>query len=137
MPNSDNNHSHPDYGTSCWACNNIYYKHKYKIPHIFDHTNVVCDTFAYGSYDAMKKYCSLYNNYDKLNKQFESENLKMLKITNGQRTVPHNNQKDILIKNHLDSLYFYRGSYPERLLQVFLKDYLLPESKIIKTIKTR
>ena len=33
---------------------------------------------------------------------------------------------------HLDSLYYINCSYPERLLQFHLKDYILPSSSMIK-----
>ena len=35
-------------------------------------------------------------------------------------------------EGHVDSLYYYNCSYPERLLQHFLKNYMLVESKDIK-----
>jgi hypothetical protein len=35
-PNIDNQHTHMDYGTSCWACDSLYYTHNRKIVHIFE-----------------------------------------------------------------------------------------------------
>jgi hypothetical protein len=132
-PNSDNKHSHMDYGTSCWACDNMYYKHNRKIVHNFDHTNVICDLYAYGSQNSMKKYCDLYNNYDKLNNSFFEENLKQFKVVSNNIVYEGGNYNLKGKEGHVDSLYYYNCSYPERLLQQFLKNYMLVESRDIKT----
>jgi len=132
-PNSDNQHSHMDYGTSCWACDNMYYKHNRKIVHNFDHTNVICDLYAYGSQNSMKKYCDLYNNYDKLNNSFFEENLKQFKVVSDNIVYEGGNYNLKGHEGHVDSLYYYNCSYPERLLQQFLKNYMLVESRDIKT----
>jgi hypothetical protein len=131
-PNADNEHVHPDYGTSCWACDNMYYKHNRKIVHNFDHTNVICDLYAYGSQNSMEKYCDLYNNYDKLNNSFFEQNLKQFKIVPENTLFKNNNYYLNGHEGHIDSLYYYNCSYPERLLQQFLKNYMLVESKDIK-----
>jgi hypothetical protein len=132
VPNVDNAHSHPDHGTSCWACDNMYYKHGLKHVHVFEHTNVVCDLYAYGSYPSMKKYCELYDNYDTLLESYNQVNLKTYeKIPSSIKKVG----KDYHLmgnKGHVESLYYYYCSYPERLLQLFLRDYMLVESKSIK-----
>jgi hypothetical protein len=132
-PNSDCNHYHMDYGTSCWACDSMYYKHNMKTVHIFEHSNVICDIFAYGNMKSMKKYCDLYNNYDDLNNSFFEENLKQyeklnenVKYENGNYILDRGNQ------GHLDSLYYYNCSYPERLLQKFLKNYMLIKSEDVR-----
>lgn len=132
VPNSDSKHEHLDYGTSCWACDNMYYTHKLKRVHIFEHTNVICDLFAYGSVKSMKKYCSLYLDYDKLNVSFKETNLESLKIYNDNISKVNGDYKLTGHNGHLDSLYYYNCSYPERLLQKYLKDYMLVESKNIK-----
>ena len=131
-PNIDNQHTHMDYGTSCWACDSLYYKHNRKMVHIFDHTNVICDLFAYGSKDSMKQYCDLYNNYDELNKSFFDKNLKQFKRV--PKNIVHEGGNFNLKghEGHVDSLYYYYCSYPERLLQFQLKDYMLVQSKEIK-----
>jgi hypothetical protein len=132
-PNLDCKHSHMDHGTSCWACDNMYYKYDRKIVHIFEHTNIVCDLFAYGNKNSMKKYCDLYNNYDTLTDSFFEENLKQYEKIN--QYIKHENGNYIIEQNrngHIDSLYYYYCSYPERLLQKFLKEYMLVESKEIK-----
>ena len=132
VPNSDCGHSHLDNGTSCYACDNMYYKHELKNVHIFPHTNVVCDIFAYGNFDAMKSYCSLYEHYDKLNESFLPDNLKSFEVNN---TIAKFTDGNYILKEHIghvESLYYFYCSYPERLLQIHLKDYMLVESKSIK-----
>ena len=128
---SRGSHDHHDYGSSCWACDNMYYKHNLKTVHIFEHTNVICDFFAYGSMSSMKKYCSLYLNYDELIKSFEEVNLESLKRHNRNLTTVDGNHILDGHGGHIDSLYYYYCSYPERLLQKYLKDYMLIESKNI------
>ncbi len=133
VPNSDSKHGHTDYGSSCWACDNMYYKFGLKEPHIFEHTNIICDLFAYGSMKSMKEYCNLYNNFDKLNESFNEENKKMIeklkikyeKVGNVYK-LPQNRD------GHINSLYYVYCSYPERLLQKHLREYMLLESKEIK-----
>lgn len=138
VPNSDCKHDHMDYGTSCWACDNMYYKYKRKLVHIFEHTNVICDIFAYGSKKSMKKYCDLYHNYDKLNKSFFKENLIYYeKINKNIEYIDGNYLINQTRDGHIDSLYYYYCSYPERLLPKFLKDYMLIESKDVKIKFTR
>jgi hypothetical protein len=132
VPNGDNEHTHMDYATSCWACDNMYYKHKLKRVHIFEHTNVICDLFAYGSLNSMKKYCSLYLEYDKLNVSFNETNLESLKTHNKNISKVKDDYKLTGHNGHLDSLYYYNCSYPERLLQKYLRDYMLVESKNVK-----
>ena len=137
VPNSDCGHSHLDNGTSCYACDNMYYKHGLKNVHIFPHTNVVCDIFAYGNFDAMKSYCSLYEQYDKLNESFLPDNLKSFETNN---KIAKFTNGDYILENHIghvESLYYFYCSYPERLLQIHLKDYMLVESKSIKVLFKR
>jgi hypothetical protein len=131
-PNHDNQHTHMDYGTSCWACDSLYYKHNRKIVHIFQHTNIICDLFAYGSKSSMKQYCDLYNNYDKLNDSFFNENLKQFKKVPKNIIHEKGNYNLKGYDGHVDSLYYYYCSYPERLLQFQLKDYMLVQSRDIK-----
>lgn len=132
VPNSDNSHIHPDHGTSCWACDNMYYNYNLKDVHIFDHTNIVCDLFAYGSYNSMKKYCSLYHEYDKINESNYEKNIQLAK--KHHKNIKNQNGDYKLLGNagHIDSLYYFYCSYPERMLQLFLKDYMLIQSKNVK-----
>jgi len=134
VPNKDCGHHHPDSdSTSCIACDNMYYKHNLKSVHMFEHTNVICDILAYGSQESMKDYCETYLEYDNINSFFIEENLKYIenkkikikKIGNIYKT-----QDNLL--GHLESLYYLNCSYPERILQKKLKDYMLIESKNIK-----
>ena len=137
VPNIDCGHSHLDNGTSCYSCDNMYYKHGLTNVHIFPHTNVVCDIFAYGNFDSMKSYCSLYEHYDELNKSFLQDNLKSFKVNNKTAKLTDGNyilKKDI---GHVESLYYFYCSYPERLLQIHLKDYMLVESKSVKVLFKR
>ena len=131
VPNGDCGHSHPDHGTSCHLCNKLYYELKVKGVHLIDHPSIPCDIFAYGSMESMKEYCNLYNNYDKMLKKYEKQNL---------ASLLHNKIKHTLIDNvykldgeeHLRGIYLLNCSYPEKMLQLHLKDYMLVESKKIK-----
>jgi hypothetical protein len=133
VTNSDE-HSHDDYGTSCWACDNMYYKYGLKSTHYFEHTNVICDLFAYGSQKSMKKYTQTYDEYDLINKSFIDENLKIIneKKLNVDKV---NNVYQLFTKGqkgHLESLYYLNCSYPERILQKRLKNYMVLKSEKIK-----
>lgn len=133
VTNSDE-HAHDDYGTSCWACDNMYYKHGLKSTHYFEHTNVICDLFAYGSQKSMKKYTQTYDEYDLINKSFIEENLKIIneKKINVEMV---NNTYQLYTKGqkgHLESLYYLNCSYPERILQKRLKNYMVLRSEKIK-----
>lgn len=132
VPNHDCKHGHLDYATSCWACDNLYHKFDRTIVHIFEHTNVICDLFSYGSKDSMKQYCNLYHNYDELNQSFLEENLKQYEKIGGHIRIKNGNYYFHGHKGHIESLYYYNCSYPERLLQKFLRDYMLVESKDVK-----
>jgi hypothetical protein len=132
VPNGDNNHIHSDYGTSCHACDTMYYKYGLKKVHIFAHTTIICDLFAYGSYKSMKDYCDVYNHYDNINKSFIDENMESLK-TNGENVVFENGNYMMQgYEGHIDSCYYFNCSYPERVLQVHLKKYMLIQSKKVK-----
>lgn len=131
-PNLDCMHHHIDYGTSCWACDNMYYKHNLTDVHYFEHTNIICDLFAYGNKNSMKKYCDLYNNYDNLNDSFFDDNMKQYKKYNKNIKYENGNYVFKGLNGHIDSLYYYNCSYPERLLQKYLKEYMLVESKDVK-----
>jgi hypothetical protein len=130
--NKDSKHSHSDYGTSCWACDNMYYKHGLKHVHVFEHTNIVCDLFAYGSMSSMKKYCNLHHEYDNLIKSFNELNYKSLQKFKSHVRKVNGDYKFVGDRGHSDTLYYYNASYPERLLQKYLTDYMLVESKKIK-----
>jgi hypothetical protein len=132
VPNEDNNHVHLDYGTSCHACDTMYYKHGLKKVHIFPHTTIICDLFAYGNYNAMRDYCDAYNHYDEINKSFTEGNLKSLKTNNENIILEDGNYVLQGYEGHIDSFYYFNCSYPERILQVHLKNYMLVQSKKVK-----
>lgn len=134
VPNKDCGHHHLDSNsTSCFSCDNMYYKYNLKSVHIFEHTNVICDILAYGSQDSMKEYCETYLDYDKINNSFIESNLKHIedkKINLEKLGNVYNTSQNL--SGHLNSLYYLNCSYPERILQKKLKDYMLIESKDIK-----
>jgi hypothetical protein len=133
-PNNGCNHEHMDSdSTTCLVCETMFKKYNLKNVHTFDHSHVICDIFAYGDVESMRHYCSLYDVYDSLNKTFENKNKKTLDDLKIEHTV---NGNVFLLERgetgHLDSLYYLNCSYPERLLQIHLKDYILPSSTLIK-----
>lgn len=134
VPNKDSGHYHPDSNsTTCQICEKMFYEYNLKHVHSFDHSHIICDIFAYGSVNSMKTYCSLYENYDSLNKSFESLNIDMLKMKNINYTINENVYlMDMNLTGHLNSLYYINCSYPERLLQFQLKNHMLPSSSKIK-----
>jgi hypothetical protein len=133
VPNNDCGHPHLDNGTSCWACDNMYYKFNLKNVHIFEHTNIICDVFAYGSVKSMLSYCDLYNHYDDIIKGYTEKNKESLIKNNLKHTYSNGiYYVDKTIYGHIDSLYYLYCSYPERLLQKFLNNYMLIESKKFK-----
>jgi hypothetical protein len=134
VPNNDCGHEHPDSNsTTCLTCEKMYTQHNLKKVHTFDHTHIICDVFAYGNPKSMKQYCSLYDNYDDLNKSFEKKNHKILNNTDIKHTFKNNVcHLDMTYEGHIDSLYYLNCSYPERLLQFQLRNFLLPMSKKIK-----
>lgn len=121
---NDGCHNHPDFSNGCMACNKMYEKNMLET-HIFDHTNIICDFFAYGNFENMKKYCSLYHEYDNLNLKFEKVNFESIKNKN----INHTKKNNVVHLSHYDSIYYAYCSYPERLLQFYLKDYMLVSSK--------
>lgn len=133
VPNNDIGHNHMDNGTSCWACDNMYYKFNLKNVHIFEHTNIICDVFAYGSVKSMLDYCDLYNHYDDMLKSYNEENKKSLEKNNIKHTYKNGvYYVDPTHSGHINSLYYLYCSYPERLIQKFLSNYMLVESRKIK-----
>lgn len=133
VPNEDSGHLHEDNATSCWACDKMYYDFNLKNVHIFEHTNVICDFFAYGSIKSMESYCSLYHHYDDMIKTYVDENKKSILKNNISHTIKDGTYYiDKTDKCHIDTLYYLYCSYPERLLQKLLKDYMLIQSRKIK-----
>ena len=141
VSNTDCNHIHPDSNsTTCQVCETMYRRHGLKKVHNFPHSHVICDVFAFGSFKSMKDYCSLYHRYYELNKSFSVENKKIINDETYNIKCTHNDNVYLLDRGnsgHLNSLYYLNCSYPERLLQVHLSDYLLPSSTEIKVKMTR
>jgi hypothetical protein len=132
VPDSHSNHTHLDNGTACWACNNMYYKFKLKNTHIFEHTNVICDFYAYGNVESMKDYCNLYNYYDYYNEKYREINLHSYEKNKKYIKISQDGDYKFLGNDgHISSLYYYYCSYPERMLNLHLKEYMLVESKEI------
>jgi hypothetical protein len=123
-------HAHP-LPSFCVSCDRIY-ENGIKVKHIFEHQNIICDTYAYGSADSMKKYCYVYEQYEKLCKEFESHNISLIdkiKLSyskdKGNYTIPMSINNDVLAQR------FLFCSYPERLFMYYLNDYLLPKARHI------
>jgi hypothetical protein len=131
VPNADVGHDHPDNVTSCWACDKMYYQYGYRSAHIFEHSSIVCDVFAYGSQKSMKDYCSLFLHYDQMNREFYEQNIKSLqKNPDIKYTLEGNTHVlDVNNKGHYDSVYYFYCSYPERMLQKHLREYMLVRSE--------
>lgn len=137
----ENAHVHKDsgHGAGCMVCNKMYHEFNLRHPHVFEHSNVICDFYAYGSEKAMKKYCSMYEVYDVMNKEYEKINFKSLETFKNQLSKTEsgytlhdssNLNKDWL--GHLYSFYYFYCSYPERILKDLLKEYMLVKSTLIK-----
>lgn len=123
---NDGVHTHPFFSNGCMMCNRLYDCNFFE-KHFDNHTNIICDFFAYSSPVCMKKYCNMLNEYDKINEEFYAENMDRLK-TNKFRVTHHPNS---IMVHHLDSIFYFKCSYPERILQHYLKDYILISSRDI------
>jgi hypothetical protein len=121
-------HVHP-LPSYCVPCERSY-ESGIKAKHIFAHQNIVCDTYAYGSVDSMKKYCYLYESYEKLCKEFEEHNVRVI----DQINIPYLKDKEnyvipITTNNDILAQKFLFCSYPERLFMYYLDDYVLPKAR--------
>jgi hypothetical protein len=131
VPDQDRSgHAHP-LPSYCPSCDKIY-DNRIMVKHLFEHQNIICDTYAYGSVDSMKKYCYLYESYEKLCKEFEAHNLSVvdkIKLTyekdEGNYIIPMSVNNDVIAQR------FLFCSYPERLFMHYLDDYLLPRARHI------
>lgn len=123
-------HVHP-MPSFCTSCDKIY-DNGIKVKHIFEHQNIICDTYAYGSADSMKKYCYLYESYERLCKEFEAHNLSVVdKVKLDYQKDKENYVFPMSINNDILSQRFLFCSYPERLFMYYLDDYLLPRARHI------
>lgn len=137
-------HIHHDSGSGagCMVCNKMYYDFKLKDVHVFEHSNIICDFYAYGSEKVMKTYCSMHNIYESYIKKYEAINFKSLekfknylkKTDNGYtlKIKPLSNQE-----GHIKSFYYFYCSYPERILKDLLKDYMVLKSLAVKAKHTK
>jgi hypothetical protein len=128
---------------------NIITKKTYKKVILISTIDVYCDSplmidESSGRYPIIKKFDNIISCFtgkiqgvyiieDKINNSFIESNLKHIedkkinleKIDNVYKTSQN-------LSGHLNSLYYLNCSYPERILQKKLKDYMLIESKNIK-----
>jgi hypothetical protein len=132
FPNGkESGHTHP-LPSYCTRCDNSY-NQGIKVKHMFAHENPVCDTYAYGSMESMKKYCYLHEEYERLCKSFEAHNLDVIdkigiqykKDEQGNYIIQTGHNNDILGQK------FLFCSYPERLFMYHLEDYLMPKAEHI------
>lgn len=132
-------HVHKDSGSGagCIVCNKMYYDFNLKDVHVFEHTNVICDFYAYGSEKAMKTYCSMHEIYESYIKKYEEINFKSLekfksslkKTDAGYSLYSDSGFNE---EGHIKSFYYFYCSYPERILKDLLKDYMLLKSVAVK-----
>lgn len=140
----DGAHIHKDSGSGagCITCNKMYYEFKLKDVHVFEHANIICDFYAYGSEKAMKTYCSMHEIYEPYIKKYEEINFKSLekfksslkKTDVGYSLKPNPGLND---EGHIKSFYYFYCSYPERILKDLLKDYMLLKSIAVKAKHVR
>ena len=121
-------HVHPFFGNGCFICDTMF-DNKIIGKNVDEHSNNICDFFAYGNEKSMKTYCSMVQNYDILNHQFNETNFKTLKERPESFTKAGNNYN---IK-HPDCILLYKCSYPERILQHLLKDCSVVTSRDVIT----
>lgn len=126
----------------CALCNKMYYSYNLKSVHNSDHTNIICDFYAYGSEKSMKKYCSMYTEYDIICEGFAESNKKQYKknpafvfkcgnVYNIRDSESNCNCKLGEADNrysHIIALLYYHISTPERILQTLLRDYMCLKS---------
>ncbi len=126
----------------CAVCNKMYYTYKLKEVHNFEHTNIICDFYAYGSEKSMKTYCSMYTEYDRICGEYAESNKKQYKKNPAYVFKCDNvyNIRDVESncrckiegadnrKSHVHALFYYQPSTPERILQTLLRDYMCLKS---------
>lgn len=126
---SGHGHPHPSY---CERCDQIY-EFGLRMPHIFDHRNAICDLYAYGSMESMKKYCYAIDSYEETSRKFEKHNMSMVDrlpieyTKDGEAYVfDHKSyENDVILQM------FMFCSYPEKLFQYLLKDHMLVKARKI------
>jgi len=140
----DKAHIHSDSGSGagCMTCNKMYYDFKLKDVHVFEHSNIICDFYAYGSEKVMKTYCSMHEIYEEYIKKYETINFKSLeKFKSSLKKT--DNVYSLKVKpglneeGHIKSFYYFYCSYPERILKDLLKDYMVLKSTAVKAKHVR
>ena len=121
---NDDAHPHPHFSNGCMVCNKMY-DIDLHIPHIFNHSNIICDIMAYGGREPMKRWCSMYDHYDEWNDYFAEENKNFLTKRNIPLTITGKNIK----VNRIDHMFYLYCSYPERIFQYHMRDYMLISSR--------
>lgn len=86
----------------CVICEHMYKKSLFH-PHPYHHPNLLCDFYAYGNYEAMGNYCSLYSAYDELVETTTVENNKIIEkfkldYASGKNKFQHFNE--VLTRYH-------------------------------------
>jgi hypothetical protein len=111
------NHGHP----VCCMCIS-------DLEHNFDgHVEDVCDVFAYSNKENMKKYMSVYNNFEEIRNIFN--NLNTQYVNNKEYLLE--NFKHFKVANIWDKKnYNINCFYPERIFRHYLKEYKLKPSKL-------
>ena len=132
-------HVHKDSGSGagCMTCNKMYYDFKLRDVHVFEHSNVICDFYAYGSEKAMKTYCSMHEIYEDYIKKYEEINFKSLKkfkdsVKQTAENYSLKTKAGLNEDGHIKSFYYFYCSYPERILKDLLKDYMVLKSVAVK-----
>lgn len=128
-------HNHPDANGGCNVCNHMFYDLDMKIVHDYEHSNIICDYYAYGSVESMKHYCSMYDIYIKWNDDNHKYNMSILEKMNMQHEkiitkIYPNGSYNIRYRiiNHHDAVFYFKCSFPERLLKDHLKNYMVVKS---------
>lgn len=112
------NHGHP----SCCLC-------KHGIDHEeAGHLEDVCDVFAYGSQETMKKYMSVYEHLDEIREKFIELNDQLIKNNSSYKVIVNNNFKLINIWDGIN--YTLNCFYPERIFRYYLKNNNLLPSRL-------
>jgi hypothetical protein len=136
-------HSHETQGDNnsaagCALCNKMYYSYNLKNVHNSEHTNIICDFYAYGSVKSMKTYCSMYTEYDKICEGYAESNKKqygknpayvfkcgnVYNIRDSESNCHCKLDEADNSYSHIIALLYYKISTPERILQTLLKDYM-------------
>ena len=123
---NDGCHNHDHFSNGCIICNKLY-DLSLHIPHIGDHPNIICDLMAYGSVEAMREYCGMYDVYDRLNGEFIAKNRKFL----SERNLPFSFEGRNIAIGRMDSIFYLYCSYPERIIQHHLSDRMLVSSRSV------